>query len=359
MSTVAQRPPVIQALWGYAIIVLILFALLFLLRPILLPIILSLLLASLLEPQVNRLVRMGLTDSWATFALLSVTLALLVGSGFWAGPALMDQLLAMKSRFPQMLEGFNTSLTALNSWVMAHTGLEIDLVKALEGVLAEINVWLSDLVVDIASGLAQAVFGFILVPIITFFLLRDYRAARNGLLSLLPNRSFEKGCLIYFRVTRQLHKYMRGVLIQSGIIAAVASIGFGFIGLEMALLFGILSGLFNLIPYLGPLLSAIPPLLLILSSASPEPYLLLSVVSVVLIAQAVDNLLVVPSLIASTVDLHPLLVILGVIIAGSLFGFWGMLLAIPFMAVSKIILRDLYRVAEASLKGPAGVRVGA
>ena len=342
MNTVQQRSPVMQALLGYLIIIITLFALLFLLRPILLPLILSVLIAALLEPQVNRLVRMGLSDTPAIVLLLLLTLSLVAVFVYWIGPALMDQMINLKSRFPQMLAGLNSLLVGVNGWLQEALGSSVDLAANLKGMLTKLDVWLSGFIVVIASGVAQGVIALLLVPIITFFLLRDYRRTRNGLISLLPNSSFEKGCLIYFQVIRQLQRYMRGVLIQSVIIAVLASIGFYSIGLEMAMLFGLLSGMLNLIPYVGPLLSAIPPMLLLLGASPVEPNMFVYVIAVVLVVQALDNLVVVPAFIASTVDLHPLLVMLGVIVAGSLFGFWGMLLAIPFMAASKILIKDLY-----------------
>lgn len=346
MMRTVPRTPVSQALLGYFIIVAIVFALLFLLRPILLPLILSVLIAALLEPQVHRLVRMGLSDGKAIGLLLVLTLVLVVLVTYWLGPALMSQMVSLKSSLPQVLDGLKGFLPGLNHWLQDNLGKGIDLSGSLERLSGKLDAWLSGLIVVIASGLAQGAVALILTPIITFFLLRDYRHTRNRLITLMPNHSFEKGVLIYFQVTRQLQRYMRGVLIQSGIIAVLASIGFYIIGLDMALLFGLLCGVLNLIPYVGPLLSAIPPLLVVMGGGHVEVYTLINVVAVVLVVQALDNLVVVPAFIASTVDLHPLLVMLGVIVAGSLFGFWGMLLGIPFMAASKILLRDLYRAAN-------------
>jgi predicted PurR-regulated permease PerM len=346
MSAPTQRSPLVRALLGYLIIIAVLFVLLFLLRPILLPLVLSILIAALLEPQVSRLVRVGLSDGPAIGLLLVLTLLLLAVLGYWLGPALTEQLIGLKTRLPQVLNGLDGLLPGMNHWLRSSLGGGIDLTASLQGLSAKLDAWLSGLVVVIAGGLAQGLVALLLIPIITFFLLRDYRRTRNGLISLLPNRSFEKGVLIYFQVTRQLQRYMRGVLIQSAIIAVLASIGFYAVGLEMALLFGLLCGAFNLIPYVGPLLSAIPPILLLLGAPGVEPQMVFYVIAVVLVVQAIDNLVVVPAFIASTVDLHPLLVMLGVIVAGSLFGFWGMLLGIPFMAASKILLRDLYGVTS-------------
>ena len=158
----------------------------------------------------------------------------------------------------------------------------------------------------------------------------------------LPNSGFELGWLIYHAVAQQLQDYLRGVLMQSIIIAIIASIGFYLIGVEMYLLFGVMTGLLNLIPYLGPLLAIIPPLIVALGSDSITMVTIIGIPVVVLSAQLIDNLFVVPTLIAQTVNLHPLVVLLGIIIFGAFFGFIGMLIAIPAMAISKIIFTSLF-----------------
>ena len=187
----------------------------------------------------------------------------------------------------------------------------------------------------------QVAMALFLVPLITFFLLRDYRNMRNRIIGWLPNSAFELGWLIYHAVARQLQQYLRGVMMQSGIVAAFASLGFYIGGVDMALLFGVLTGLFNLIPYVGPPLAMIPPILVTLGAPEIDSMALISIPIVVLAAQLLDNLVIVPTLIANTVNLHPLVVLLGIIIFGAVFGFVGMLIAIPAMAVSKIVFTSL------------------
>lgn len=159
-------------------------------------------------------------------------------------------------------------------------------------------------------------------------------------MSWLPNRSFELGCLMYYKVTQQLQKYIRGVLIQSGIVALITSMGFYLLAVDMPIIFGMLAGLFNLIPYVGPILAIIPPTLMLLGSGA-DILSVSGVIGVVLIAQLFDNLVTIPIFIANTVGLHALVILLGVIVFGYFFGFLGMLIAIPVLATSKIIFMGL------------------
>jgi len=175
------------------------------------------------------------------------------------------------------------------------------------------------------------------VPIFTFFLIRDYRSFRNHMLDKLPNSSFELGWLIYYRVARQLQEYIRGIMIQSGIMSIITTIGFYAIGLQSPILLGLIAGLLNLIPYVGPLLATVLPVLLALGHIPADLWLVGAAISVILIAQIIDNVIVIPSVVANAVNLHPLMVIVGIIVFGNLFGFVGMVVAIPALSTAKII----------------------
>jgi len=181
------------------------------------------------------------------------------------------------------------------------------------------------------------------VPIITFFLVRDYHSFRNYMLDKLPNSNFEMGWLIYHRVAHQLQEYIRGIMIQSSIMCVMTSIGFYIIGLDSAFLLGATAGVLNLIPYVGPLLATVLPILMAISEVPIEPWLIGAAISVILIAQIIDSMLVIPSVIASAVNLHPLIVIMGIIVFGNLFGFIGMVIATPTLSTANIIYRGLYQ----------------
>jgi predicted PurR-regulated permease PerM len=158
---------------------------------------------------------------------------------------------------------------------------------------------------------------------------------------MLPNSSFELGWLIYHRVAHQLQEYIRGIMIQSAIMSINTSIGFYLIGLDSPVLLGMVAGILNLIPYVGPLLAMVLPVLLALGHAPLELWMVGAAVGVILLAQVIDNLLVIPSVIANAVNLHPMIVIVGIIIFGNLFGFIGMVVAIPVISTGNIIFRGL------------------
>jgi len=132
------------------------------------------------------------------------------------------------------------------------------------------------------------------VPFITFFLLRDFESLRNRLLNALPNRYFELGWLIFFKVADQTEGYVRAVLIQQSILATVASIGFWIAGFESPIILGMIAGILGLIPYLGPALGLIPPFYLVLASAPVNYDSMYAAIAVIGVAYVIDNLFVIP-----------------------------------------------------------------
>jgi len=181
----------------------------------------------------------------------------------------------------------------------------------------------------------------IIIPIISFFLLLDAHLIFKSLVSLVPNRLFEMTLMVLFKMNEQVTSYLKSLVIQSGIMVLVTSLGFYLIGLKFFLLFGVFLGAANSIPYLGPLLGALPPLLFAFLFPEANPPMT-AIFLVVLIAQIVDNAIVQPVVIANAVSLHPLLILLGIAVAGNFFGILGMLLAIPVLSIMKVTVTILY-----------------
>ncbi len=312
-------------------------------QPLLLPLLGALVLYAVLDPVVSALRRVGLGQPTAVLLVLLGMVGLLVLAAVALVPALAAQIGQLQDRLPGMLTALEQRLGDWESWLRGRLGLAIDAESGLQGALEALRTWGGAALGGVTGIVAQLASFLVLTPILSFFLLRDGRRIRNGALGLLPNGRFEAGWLIYGRVARQLKGYVRGVFMQSLTMALVTGVGFALLGLDLAVLLGVLAGLLNVIPYVGPLLAMIPPLLIAASGPEPTVWLLAASVGVVVIGQIVDNLVVVPAVIAQAADLHPLTVIVGVVLAGDLFGFLGMVLAIPALFTIKIVYLGLTR----------------
>lgn len=332
--------PIGRALVIYLAMLIVLVLLIVLLQPILFPLVASFILFSILDPFKNRLLRHGLNSTAAILIVLIGVVAVGVLSLALGVPLLLDQWEWLQTRIPIIATQIARLMDAFGGSLGQIAGMQMDTTLG-ERWQADLKNWSTDAMVSSAGVMMQSAMSLVLIPLVTFFLLRDYRKMRNTIIDWLPNAAYELGWLIYFRVAQRLQRYVRSVALQSGIVALVTTTGFYIIGLDTAILFGALAGLLNLIPYIGPLLSLMPPMLATLGTGAPDIMMLFSILMVILSAQIIDNVIVIPNIIANTVDLHPMMVLLGVVVFGYLFGFVGMLMAIPVLTSSKITLTGL------------------
>lgn len=312
----------------------------YLLAPLLIPIIVSFALYALFDPVSNFLQRNGINDSISAILVLILLVVICIIGVSIVFPMLAEQLLLLQTKIPKLWE-FVTNFSLQIRNMLEGYGLKFDPNTITKPIMNASSEWGKDAVIRLSNLLIDMTAAVILVPLFTFFLIRDYKQLRNKALDLLPNKSFELGWLIYYRVAKKLEIYIRGIIMQSGIMAIVTSIGFYLFGLDSPILLGTIAGLLNLIPYVGPLLAMIPPIIIALGAPVFDPVLIAAAIGVIIAAQLIDNIIVVPALIANAVNLHPITVIVGIIIFGNFFGFIGMIIAIPTLATSNIILTGL------------------
>jgi len=312
----------------------------YLLAPLLIPIILSFALYALFDPISNMLQRKGLNDSLSALLVLCLLVLISILGVSIVFPMLAEQLLILQTKMPKLWDFLNNFSNHVKNLLNSY-GINFDPSAITQPIMSMSSTWGKDAVIRLSNMLIDMTVTVILVPLFTFFLIRDYKSLRNKALDLLPNKSFELGWLIYYRVAKKLEEYIRGIMMQSGIMAIVTSIGFYIAGLESPVLLGTIAGLLNLIPYVGPLLAMIPPIIIALGAPVFDPVLIAAAIGVIIAAQLIDNIIVVPAVIANAVNLHPITVIVGIIIFGNFFGFIGMIIAIPALATSNIILTGL------------------
>jgi len=335
-------------------------------QPLIIPLIISFVMYALLESYCSRLISHGLSQTVAACVVVVGLIIAMVALILIVLPVVFAQLSQLQSQLPLLWDKLMQLGQHVNVWL--GTSLNIDVVNYIEtnvetnieasdGIYAEHSVhnneaghsWLDtnpllveNIQVTSASLMAHLGMAIFLIPLVTFFLLKDFRVTRNTILGWLPNSGFELGWLIYYRIAKQLQCYLQGLMIQSCVVASITIIGFYLMGLELAFLYGLFAGLLNIIPYLGPILAMLVPMLIEVSTGSLDVWLISGIFSIILLAQVIDNIVVVPSVIAGNANLHPLFIVLGVIVFGFMFGIAGMLLAVPALVSAKIIATGLY-----------------
>ncbi|HID64350.1 MAG TPA: AI-2E family transporter [Anaerolineae bacterium] len=193
--------------------------------------------------------------------------------------------------------------------------------------------------VSVISSTVSFFLGILVIPFWLFYILNDETKVREGALALIPDR-IEPDLLNIMRITDDIFSaYIRGQLILCLFIGVLATIGLLIAGVDFALLLGLIAGAFEILPFVGPILGAIPALIV---AALQSPMTALWTLVVFIIIQQIENLFLAPKIAGESVKLHPALVMVVLVVGNEALGLWGMLLAVPLTAVIRDIFKYLY-----------------
>ncbi|MEQ1785801.1 MAG: AI-2E family transporter [Acidimicrobiales bacterium] len=200
--------------------------------------------------------------------------------------------------------------------------------------------------IDTARELVLKVFHvgiiFVLAPIIAFYLLVDLPHIREVFRSLVPDRARGDAMVVARRLSTAIGGYFRGQLAVAIVVGIMASIGMLIIDLPFWLIVGMIAGLFNMIPLIGPWVGAVPGIIIAVTTGG-GPGKAIAVAVVMAIVQQIDNHFISPIVMQRAVKLHPAVVMLALLAGGTLGGFFGLLLAVPATAVLKIVVGHAWR----------------
>lgn len=317
--------------------------LLWLLAPILTPFVVAAGLAYLGDPIVDWLQRHRLSRTagvcvvFIVLSLLGLVLLLLIA------PMLYQQLLALLRNIPEWLRWLqDTALPALGITLPAGVRLDPEGLKDIvtehwqkAGGLAQ-TVWAQ--VSKSGPALAAAAANLLLVPIVSFYLLRDWDELLQALRRNIPPRLLPKAAELARETDEVLGSFIRGQLLVMAALAAIYSIGLALTGLNLALVIGVAAGLVSFVPYLGFLVGIVAAGFAMLVQTQ-ELLPLVWVLLVFGIGQVIESAVLTPILVGDRIGLHPVAVIFAVMAGGQLFGFIGVLLALPAAAVLAVLLR--------------------
>ncbi|MDR3610425.1 MAG: AI-2E family transporter [Ignavibacteriaceae bacterium] len=198
-----------------------------------------------------------------------------------------------------------------------------------------------DYIATFLSSLVATVAILVIVPFITFFMVKDNKKIIRGILNVVPNKYFELSYYVVKKVTFQLSRYVRAWIFDASFVGCAMGFGLYFIGVQNALPLGVIAGFGHLVPYFGPIIGGIPAILIALiqdGDFSRTPFIII----LVLATYAFDNGIVQPYIFSKSLDIHPIIIILLIIAGGQLFGIIGMLLAIPTATVIKTFTKEIY-----------------
>ncbi|MDI7247770.1 MAG: AI-2E family transporter [Bacillota bacterium] len=324
-------------------ILVILAAALFLLRvrAILAPFLLALGLSYLMNPLVTYLEKRGAPRSAGTLVVYVGFTLFIALAGVYLFPRLFSQLEMLAEVIPEQAQQIQARLLAFYAR-FNRFNIPEPIRGAVDDGIRRTEAALADFVrrtVSAIPGLLPRMTMLILVPVLAFYFTMDFPELKMWLLSWIPSRWRSEVVGLLIEMDHALGSFIRGQLLVSAVVGVLIFAGLSIIGIDFALVIGIVAGLFNVIPYFGPVIGAIPAVIL---AFLKSPMLVIYVIVLFVLVNQFESAVVGPNILGEQVGLHPVAVIFAILAGGHLFGIVGILLAVPVAAIVKVIFRYLH-----------------
>ncbi len=308
------------------------------------PIVIAIAVIYVLNPVVSRLESKGVARWLGSCLSYTALLGLLTLLGFLIVPSIADQGRDLAENFPTIYDDLITDLESLAKDV-GLSAVDLPSYEELqESITSSQGDFFSDQIdeiTDITLSVLESLFLLILAPVIAFYMLLDLPTLRRKAMELFPVQHQAEVAHVARQLGNAIGGFLRGQVLVALIVGVMTSFGFWLVGLPFWLLIGMIAGLLNIIPFVGPWVGGILGVLVALATTDLQTALWTAVVA--LVVQQIDNHFVSPTVLRATVRLHPALIILGLIVGATLGGFWGVVLIVPLMATAKIIVGHFWR----------------
>lgn len=321
---------------------------------VLLPFMAGLALGYLLDPVADRLERFGIGRLGATLVIMAAFLLAFALLFVLVAPILGSQLASFIEALPEYVTKLQDVLTQLSRRVARdYGGFLAEKLGGENVVAAELRTSTSDLVGQAAQWAASllrsvwtngtALIGLmsllVVTPVVGFYMLLDWDKLINTVDGLVPLRHRETVRELAREIDTALEGFLRGQSLVCLFLGMWYGLGLTLIGLNFGLLIGISAGILSFIPYVGSLTALVLSSAVALVQGWPEWHLLLMALAVFVTGQFVEGNILSPKLVGDSVGLHPVWLIFALLAFGSLFGFTGLIIAVPFAAATGVILR--------------------
>jgi predicted PurR-regulated permease PerM len=362
-----QSPPWRPGTRLVAGVMIVLFGLLllYLLRSLVILFTLAFLIAYMLHPVLNWVDRRTkIPHGLAAFLLLLLFLVLILGATTGLGLTLSERVIDLANyltdlaeQLPSQIQNLANLQFEIGPWTFDFASETVasllnDLASSLSPLLAQAGTFLG----SVALAAASAVSSFLLVLVISFYLLKDFDRIKPALVRLAPPAYREDVSFLLGETNRIWRAFLRGQVLLGIVVGVMSGGSMAIIGLDFPIIIGVISGLLELVPMFGPVISAVIAALVGLFQVSnpfgvtPLAYGLI-IAAIFTVIQQVENTILVPRILGENLNLPPLVVFMAVLAGGVLAGFFGILLASPTVATMRLYLSYVYnKVADLNVR---------
>ncbi len=324
-----------------SIILLMLFLVLSAFFDIIVMLIISIFLALIFNPLVNFLENTGLKRILAVLIVLMTSACVLVFGFYFFIPKLINQINMISASLTE--EKIDALFIQLEE-TLKHYIPFVDF-KELSGKVQEFfsTLILSsiDNIHTIVSSIISVAALLVIIPFMTFFILKDKAQLVKGIVNIAPNRYFEFTYYVLDKIAHQLGRFVRGWIFDAFIVGFLSAIGLTILGIKNSITIGAIAGIGHLIPYFGPLIGGIPALIISLIQFG-DLSMLPEITVMFVVVYTLDNGYIQPNIFYKSTDIHPLMIIVLILAGSQVMGILGMLLAVPAATVFKTAAREIY-----------------
>ena len=307
---------------------------------IVLVLLLTLLFSIIISGPIDYLEHRGIGRGWGTLIVLGGFALTVYLVGLALADTVADQAEAFVEELPALVADLERLIARLQNFSGVDLGLRLDPAGIFDRVKGFFSGDTFAVAADIGGSIANALSLTLVALIATIYLVLNPRPLVTGFVSFFPAKNRPRTRDILRKMYHAVQRWFLGQLTSMTIIAVFSAIALSIIGIPFAVLLGLISGLISFIPFIGPVISVIPPTLLGLTGG--DPIQAVWVILAYLIIQAIESNLIQPIVMSRAVSLHPAVVVFALLIMGTLFGFVGLLLAIPLVAALLVLVQELW-----------------
>lgn len=339
---------ILRLFWRIFLIILGIIALIVVfpyVRSVVVMFVISMLLAVLLTPVVDFLESRGINRGLAILIIMVLILGIIV---FLFSLVIPGIIRAAESLSTKLQSDFIDDLGKKVEDFFATNFNNPALARNVILKINEIGIKLLNNLTNFFKSVGSFLASVAIIPFVTFFLVKDIRLFKRALISKIPNKYFELSLNILNKIGNQISKYIQGQALDALIVGFLSVIGLFIINLVFHnpvpyfVFIGMLAGVANLIPYLGPVVGAVPALFITIIGNPPNVgIILIWIIITFILVQVIDNSLVSPMVVSKSVNMHPLTVVIVVIIGGNIAGAVGMLFAVPVTGIIKVTVAEV------------------
>jgi predicted PurR-regulated permease PerM len=320
---------------------LVLAAVLWLLHDVLLPFVAGIALAYVLAPLADRVERLGMNRTVAALLIVGVLVVALIALMLLLVPLLLQQGSALISHIPGYVKRAKELIVDQNlPWLNWLGAAESD--KTASDLVGQVATWLLSFSYSLWSGgkaLVSLASVLIVMPVVTFYLVRDWHAMIDKVDGWIPVHQRETVRQLAREIDAAIGGFLRGQLGVCLVLGCYYAIALMLVGLDFALLIGLIAGLITFVPYIGSMTGLMIAVSVAIAQFWPDWKWITLVVAIFLVGQFIEGNIVSPKLVGARVGLHPVWLIFAMFAFGYLFGFVGLLIAVPLGAAIAVLLR--------------------